>query len=153
MKKVIVVFALLMSLLVSCKKAKSEEIVAGEPENPEVKKPISECYVAVLKKDTISLTISLNGRKVAGDLSYKFFEKDSNSGIITGTMKGNTLIAEYTFQSEGRTSIRQVAFLKQGDTFIEGYGDVIDDNGKMKFKDIKQLHFDGKPLSKTECKM
>lgn len=142
-----------MSLLVSCKKDKAGEIVPTEPATSVVVKPISECYVAVIKKDTISLTISLNRRKVAGDLSYKFFEKDSNSGIINGEMKGDTLIAEYTFQSEGRTTIRQVAFLKKGNAFIEGYGDVIDDNGKMKFKNTKQLHFDGKPLSKTECKI
>lgn len=153
MKKVMIMNLVLMGLLVSCKKEKPEEIVPADNETSEVVKPISECYVGVLKRDTISMTISLNGNKVAGDLSYKFFEKDSNSGIINGVMKGDTLIAEYTFQSEGRTSIRQVAFLKKGNTYIEGYGDVMEDSGKIRFKNPKQLHFDGKPLSKAECKI
>ncbi|RTY95267.1 hypothetical protein EKL32_07505 [Flavobacterium sp. GSN2] len=152
MKKVMIINLVLVSLLVSCKKDKAAEIIP-ENETSVIVRPISECYVGVLERDTISLTISINKNKVAGELSYKFFEKDSNSGIISGTMKGNTLIAEYTFQSEGQTSIRQVAFLKKGNTFIEGYGDVMDDNGKTKFRDTKQLHFDGKPLSKVECKM
>lgn len=152
MKKVIVLNMVLMSLLVSCKNEKLEKI-APTPETSVVVQPISECYVGVLKRDTISLTVSLYGKRVAGELTYKFFEKDSNSGIVSGTMNGDTLIGEYTFQSEGRTSIRQVAFLKKGNTFIEGYGDIMDDNGKMRFKNPKQLHFDGKPLTKMECKM
>ncbi|MFV7234199.1 hypothetical protein [Flavobacterium sp. ZB4R12] len=46
--------------------------------------------------------------------------------------------------SEGIATVRQVAFLKKGDSYVEGYGDVVDDNkGKVTFKDTKQLKFDG----------
>nr|WP_314895499.1 hypothetical protein [uncultured Flavobacterium sp.] len=57
--------------------------------------------------------------------------------------------------SEGVFSVRQVAFLKKGDSYVEGYGDVVDDNkGKVTFKDTKQLKFEGNiVLSKVDCKM
>jgi hypothetical protein len=57
--------------------------------------------------------------------------------------------------SEGVSSIREVAFLKKGSTYVEGYGDVVDDNkGKVTFKDTKQLKFEGNiVLSKIDCKM
>nr|GFC68635.1 hypothetical protein [Tanacetum cinerariifolium] len=37
-------------------------------------------------------------------------------------MHGDTLVADYTFQSEGTTSIRQVVFLRRDIGFIEGFG-------------------------------
>ena len=57
--------------------------------------------------------------------------------------------------SEGITSNRQVVFLKKGNTYVEGYGDIVDDNnGNVIFKDLKQLKFEGNVvLSKINCKM
>jgi hypothetical protein len=49
--------------------------------------------------------------------------------------------------SEGISSVRQVVFLKKGNTYIEGYGDVVEEaSGKVVFKDRKQLQFDGKSI-------
>ncbi len=145
-----------MSVLVSCKKeietkepaAASEKMVVEELES-------KECYRAILKKDTISLTLNIkNGQLSSGNLSY-FYEKDKNEGTLAGEMKGDTLYADYTFMSEGTSSVREVVFLKKGDSYIEGFGDVIDDNkGKVTFKDKKELKFDENiVLSKVDCKM
>jgi hypothetical protein len=41
-------------------------------------------------------------------------------------------VADYTFMSEGIQSTRQVAFKKDGNSFIEGYGD---------FKNVDSLNF------------
>ncbi|MET0758780.1 MAG: hypothetical protein ABWZ56_00045 [Flavobacterium sp.] len=154
MKKVFIVSTVLMGFIVSCKKEKPEEVIPVIAEPVVVEETISEeCYQGILKKDTISMTLNLNGNQVSsGKLSYKFFEKDSNEGTLSGELKGDTLIADYTFMSEGTTSVRQVAFLKKGNTYIEGYGDIIDDNGKVRFKNTKQLNFDSKTiLSKVDC--
>ena len=157
MKKVILLGVVFISVFVSCKKgmkteespAVLEKIVVEEPES-------KECYRAILKKDTVSLTLNVkNGQLSSGNLSYNFFEKDKNAGTLVGELKGDTLYADYTFMSEGISSVREVAFLKKDDSYVEGVGDVIDDNnGKVTFKDKKQLQFDGNVLlSKVDCKM
>jgi hypothetical protein len=67
-------------------------------------------------------------------------------------MHGDTLLADYTFQSEGTESVRQVAFLQQGDGFVEGYGDMEDQNGKMVFKNTGSLDFSsGTAFTKVPC--
>lgn len=157
MKKVIVLSLVLMSILVSCKKEKEVEVVPVAPEKITVEEPVSEeCYSAIIKKDTISMSVTIHQDKsVTGKLDYNFYEKDKNEGTLVGELKGDTLLADYTFMSEGMSSVRQVAFLKKGNTYVEGFGDVVDDNkGKVTFKDVKQLKFDGKVvMKKVDCKM
>lgn len=157
MKKVILLSVVFMSVFVSCKKEKEMEEVPVPSEGIVVEESVSEeCYSAIVKKDTISMSLNIKGNQIAsGKLSYNFFEKDKNEGTLVGEIKGDTLFAEYTFMSEGVSSIRQVAFLKKGNTYVEGYGDVVDDNkGKVTFKDTKQLKFEGNiVLSKVDCKM
>ena len=153
MKKVILLGLILMSVFISCKKENEEVSIPSE--KIVVKESVSEeCYRAILKKDTISLSLNLkNGQLSSGNLSYDFYEKDKNTGTIVGEIKGDTLYADYTFVSEGTSSVREVAFLKKGNTYVEGFGDVIDDNkGQVIFKDRKQLKFDGNVvLSKVAC--
>ncbi|TDE52936.1 hypothetical protein [Flavobacterium sp. GT3P67] len=157
MKKVILLSVVFMSVFVSCKKEKEIEEAPVTSEEIVVEEPVSEeCYSAIIKKDTVSMSLNIKGNQIAsGKLSYNFFEKDKNEGTLVGEIKGDTLFAEYTFMSEGVSSIRQVAFLKKGNTYVEGYGDVVDDNkGKVMFKDTKQLKFEGNVvLSKVDCKM
>ena len=159
MKKVIVLGFVFVSVLVSCKKEieKEEETISDASEKIVVEETVSdECYSASIKKDTILMNLTIKGNEVTkGKLSYQFYEKDKNEGTLVGELKGDTLIADYTFMSEGVSSVRQVAFLKKGNTYVEGYGDVVDDNkGKVTFKDIKQLKFEGKTvLSKVDCEM
>ncbi|MFV8270212.1 hypothetical protein ACNQGP_09790 [Flavobacterium sp. GT2N3] len=158
MKKVILLSVVFMSVFVSCKKEKemeespisSEEIVVVEEAASE------ECYSAIMKTDTVYMSLKVKGNQItSGKLSYNYFEKDKNEGTLAGEIKGDTLFAEYTFMSEGVTSNRQVVFLKKGNTYVEGYGDIVDDNnGNVIFKDIKQLNFEGNVvLSKIDCKM
>ena len=154
MKK-IVLSLLTLTVFISCKKEKEPEIVPTEEEKEVAVIPVQECYEGILKNDTISMAITVaDDQSVTGKLNYKFFEKDKNEGTLTGQMKGDTLFGDYTFMSEGMTSVREVVFLKKGKLFTEGYGDVVDDNkGKITFKDKKKLFFDSKVvLVETECK-
>jgi hypothetical protein len=102
--------------------------------------------------DSIRLHLTNQNNAVTGELEYQLAEKDANTGMLRGQMKGDTLFAEYTFQSEGMESVREVVFLKKGDGWVEGYGEVEEKNGKMVFKSNARLQFDDKTvLTKVAC--
>jgi hypothetical protein len=93
----------------------------------------------------VRLTLAATQPTVTGQLSYRYFEKDRNEGTIRGAMHGDTLRAEYTFQSEGVASVREVAFVRRGTGFVEGYGDVVERAGAMVFKQPHALQFAAAP--------
>ena len=112
----------------------------------------TQCYAGVRGKDSVFLRLNRNSNTVSGDLEYKHFEKDQNKGTIEGVMKGDTLLADYTFMSEGVTSIREVIFLKKGNRLVEGFGDVEEKNGKMGFKNTGTVKFnEGMSLKEIDC--
>ncbi|WP_116126770.1 hypothetical protein [Lewinella sp. IMCC34183] len=80
------------------------------------------CYAYAGKGGTVDLYLTDTDGKVTGTLDYALDEKDANTGTFDGRWRGDTLIGEYAFESEGRESVREVAFLKRGDRLIEGYG-------------------------------
>lgn len=146
MTKIRVLILALVSVLVSCKKQKGTDVT---PEKNDIEEPISQqFYSSNIKKDTILMNLTIKGNQIlSGKLIYNFYEKDKNEGTLIGELKGDTLLADYTFMSEGISSVRQVVFLKKGNTYIEGYGDVVEEaSGKVVFKDRKQLKFDGKSI-------
>jgi len=162
MKKTILLLNALAILAISCNSEKKEEqrndstsITATDttlvPTVP-VEQKVTECYVYIKNRDTATLKINTENEELTGDLSYKLFEKDSNKGTIAGEMKGDTVIAEYTFDSEGMRSVRDIVLLKKDGKFYEGYGDVEERNGKIVFKNRSKLKFgDAIVFSKTDC--
>ena len=111
------------------------------------------CYSYVNNKDSVTMNIDINDNTATGELEYRLYEKDSNTGTIQGIIKGDTLFAEYSFISEGISSVREVAFLKKGNNWVEGFGDVEENNGKMIFKDISALQFNSNiVLAEVPCK-
>lgn len=86
--------------------------------------PDMVCYSNINGKDTVYLKIEKFPNVVTGKLVYKLYEKDSNTGTIDGILKGDTLIADYTFMSEGQQSVRQVAFIITDSLATEGYSDM-----------------------------
>lgn len=101
-----------------------------------------ECYIYNKDKDLATLRIYGTGEnKVLGQLTYSLDGKDKNSGPIYGIVKGDTIIVDYKFQSEGVYSKRQVVWVKHGGALVEGVGDVYQVNGDVKFKNISKLTF------------
>lgn len=91
--------------------------------------------------DTVALHLSMQDDKAVGHLTYAWKEKDHNSGSFEGAVHNGVLLADYTFESEGLTSVREVAFKLDGNTATEGYGDVEEKDGKFIFKDTAALDF------------
>jgi hypothetical protein len=157
MKKVLTVTIIVMSVFISCKKETilpPPQIEPNPPKEAAIAEPSGDqCYVSTANNSTIKLSFNVNSQQeVNGKLSYSLYAKDKNEGTIIGNMKGDTLIADYTFMSEGVSSIREVVFLQKEGTFVEGYGDVVDANNKVSFKDKSKLKFDGKTiLTKVDC--
>ncbi|MPR35893.1 hypothetical protein [Salmonirosea aquatica] len=128
-------------LTAACTSEKTDQTDTSQESEAVEAAESSTCYAAILGQDTLSLRVERMSDDVTGDLAYNFYEKDDNEGTIEGKMHGDTLLADYTFMSEGTESVRQVAFLKKGDGFVEGYGDMEDQNGKMVFKNTAALDF------------
>lgn len=85
---------------------------------------LSGCYLRVLKRDTLALSIQQNGTTVTGKLSFDNFEKDGSSGPVTGTIDHDTLKLMYNFQSEGMHSVMEVYFKIEDSALIHGIGEV-----------------------------
>ncbi len=111
------------------------------------------CYVSFKNRDSTYLHLMKKGEQVTGTLNVSLYEKDRNVGTVSGLVKGDTLLLDYTFQSEGIESIRQVAYLQQDGKLIEGFAEVQDQNGKTSFKSLADLKFDGSVvLEQSDCK-
>lgn len=118
----------------------------------DIKLPGYMCFAKRSASDTFWLQLNVFEHVVTGNLNYIFKEKDSNRGELEGTMKGDTLIADYTFMSEGKKSVRQVAFLVKDSVATEGYGDLEEKEGKMVFKNPQSITFGkGIVMTKTSC--
>lgn len=164
MKPPVLILACLALIVVSCNSENANKqsgdstakVIAVDTTftatNP--RKSSSDCYVYTKNRDTAWLKLNMEGEELTGELNYNLFEKDSNKGKIAGEMKGDTIIAEYTFDSEGMRSVREVVFVKKGDGNIyEGTGEVMEKGGKMVFKDRSALKFSPVMVfTKTDCK-
>lgn len=140
-------------LLFSCNSnEKNSETTTKKEEVPKKETSLISCYQYASTADTISLKLIHVGESITGSLVYNLKEKDKNKGTIQGAMKGNLLVADYTFMSEGMQSVRQVAFKLEGNSFTEGYGDIDMQNDKARFKNIDALQFNNAmKLVEVDC--
>lgn len=150
MKKVLL-FIFLFPCIIACNN-RSASTEPTQSDSMQVMIPKSGCYGHFENRDTILLKMEVFPNVVTGTLKYHLYEKDRNDGTIEGTLQNDTLYADYTFLSEGITSIREVAFLIQHDEIVEGWGDQIEKDGKMVFKDKSHIKFDkGLYFTKIDC--
>ena len=92
--------------------------------------------------DTITLDIQNQNDSLIGPLNYKFKEKDQNMGTFKGVIQDSLLVGEYSFMSEGVTSVRQAVFGIVREGLIEGFGDIEDTGEKVVFTNMDSLKFD-----------
>ncbi len=94
-----------------------------------------------MKNDSGWLNLTVNDTVVTGDLKYNLYEKDKNAGTIKGVLRDSLIIADYTFHSEGTTSVREVIFKISGDTLIQAFGDLVEKDGKIIFTNKNDLQY------------
>jgi len=118
---------------------------------PVAENSILGCYVARLSKDVYTLRIENEGGEiVSGRLSYNNFGKDSSSGVFSGTYKDGILMGDYTFDSEGMHSVRQVIFKTVDDSFVQGFGPADVKNDREYLLDPENVVFGSDSVFKKE---
>ena len=114
---------------------------------------LNGCYEMIISGDTASMKIEQNKNVLNGILNYKQKDKDSNKGTVALTITGERAEGYYTFQSEGKTSVRQIVFKVKSSFFAEGYGDIEMKNDTAVFKYPHSLNFEEKhAFNKIDCK-
>lgn len=147
MKHTFLTIALFAALIVSCNQEKK-----ADQSTIEENKSSKQCFQHIANNDTVMLSLDIVNNSVTGSLSYNLYEKDKSIGTIVGEMKGDTLIADYTFFAEGVTSMSEVVFLKRNNQLIQGFGETTTSNEKQVFKNRSTLGFsDSLVLTATDC--
>lgn len=114
--------------------------------------PVNACYLQVTGKDSVLLRVNYQDSTVSGQLTYNYYEKDKNTGNITGTIHDGIIRANYQFMSEGTQSTRPVVFKITGDQAFEALSDSFSQEGLPVFAaDNASLKFNNTPLEKTNC--
>ena len=137
----------------------SEKDVAEEPPAATVPKPeisgvqnLEGCYLMVSGSDSARLNLKINGAEASGELLYLWKEKDRNTGSFTGTITDTIIAGNYRFQSEGKTSVRELVFLVKKDTLIEGTGIVDVSSDTVRFRSRSEIRFDSNLVFvRSEC--
>lgn len=160
-------FFLLIILLAACNSNKADEPVTLQEGATEGSvhagaadtivtgaKPfaLAGCYEMTLKKDSAFMHLQLQDSIVSGTLNFIFFEKDRNTGTFKGVLRGDRIIADYTFQSEGVTSVREIVFKIKDTTLVQGFGELKEEGGKLVFENLDDLQYQlANPFIKTDC--
>ncbi|MBJ7882392.1 hypothetical protein [Gelidibacter salicanalis] len=145
----------LVAVNLSCKESPKNETtpLPTKIEDTTVSKIGEQCYLYAKNNDTIAVLWNENKTLVTGKIIFNFYEKDGSHGAFEGIMKGDTLYADYNFESEGTKSKREIIFLKKGNTLLQGYGDVeVDAHETTVFKKDAKITFDDQfPLTAVAC--
>jgi len=155
MKNIIPILAVASVFMVSCQSNSTTDTANNDSSSTKDSSPVNNsiCYAYYKNRDTATLKLITSAGKVSGDLRYSLYEKDSNKGTIEGIVKGDTIIADYAFNSEGMQSIRQVVWLRKDGKLLEGFGEQEQVGNKTRFKNIAQLKFaDSIEFSAVDCK-
>lgn len=144
--KIYTLFFITVFLFLSCKETINEK----KESNPEtvikvtVPASLNGCYEMIISSDTAFMKLVQNNDLLTGTLVYKRKEKDSNKGNVVLTKLNNRAEGYYTFQSEGKTSVRQMVFKIEKNSFAEGYGDIEMKKDTAIFKYSHALNFEEK---------
>ncbi len=140
----IIIIVVICLVIIGIMASRKTTLVSPVVEDPTkvTQNSIAGCYVMHSGKDVYILIVeSEEGKNVTGKVSFNNFEKDSSSGSFTGKFDGTILLGNYSFDSEGMHSNRQLVFKLVDGNLIEGFGDVKFEGGKEVFKDISAVTY------------
>lgn len=131
--------------------ANADSVTIPESNEPIESSTLQTCYMEATGKDTLFITLDDNLGTITGKMRYKNFEKDSSFGDVMGTQNGDTLKLNYTFESEGTTSDREIYFLKKDGNLIEGIGEHKTEGNRDFYANTGQLKYEGHTLKAADC--
>ena len=99
------------------------------------------CYELVEGRSVAVAEFTFKGDSVTGKLDYLFAEKDQSRGFVNGVVKGDILRADYTYQSEGSTSVMEVIFKVEGDKIVQGHGAMRELGSKIVYVNPDKVEF------------
>jgi hypothetical protein len=84
---------------------------------------LQSCYYATMGDSNSLLQIKdSSADQLTGELIFQNYEKNNSHGVFTGIFSKDQLIIDFTFQSEGVESKRQITLTKSSDELTgEGY--------------------------------
>ena len=141
--------------MASCKKEETKE---KPVENKKVVEEVVhtkkiECFGYSKNRDTIYMALHITDDSlVEGNLSYSLYEKDQNKGELRGRLSNDSLFADYSFESEGKTSVREVFFVRTDSGFVEGFTNSEERNSKFVFTDKNFKLNNSFPLKRMDCR-
>ncbi|RYG73773.1 hypothetical protein EON80_03005 [bacterium] len=130
--------------LASCDSENSKKPNLQAPKIPVSETKITakpKCYEWRAGNSIATAKINIKNDSVNGTLNYLFEEKDNSRGSIAGVLHGDTIIADYTYTSEGKWSVMEVIFLLQGDKLIQGHGDMQVKGNRIVYVNPGKLNF------------
>ncbi len=89
---------------------------------PVVSEATSLCFIrteGTKDQDTTSVELVVKDNKVTGQMYWHPFEKDSRKGDLSGTIKGDTVNAVWTFMQEGMKDTLALQFLMKGNMLLQ----------------------------------
>lgn len=151
------VFSILLTLFfLSCNNETEKESTATDTivvAPTSVGEPAHFCYEFITNQDTVQLELVVGpDDMVSGDLLYQLAGKDRNKGTLKGIIHNDTILADYTFMSEGKQSVREITFLRKDSSLTEGYAAMVDADDKTQFKSGVIPDYKGIKLMLTKCK-
>ena len=144
--------SILLTGLYSCTQSKQDSSASNQAAADSTETSIKGCYLYTVNKDTFQLAITaVNKNDIEGSIIYNFSEKDDSKGTFNGHFDGKILKGDYTFQSEGSTSVREVIFKKTQTGFVEGTGEVKVVDNKAVFSKPDSISYEnGIAFTKSE---
>jgi hypothetical protein len=147
---------LLTIVISSCQQPSNTKTPSTLADSTKTSTPVHEgpqCFYQIFKQDTAYLQFESDNEVVTGKLEYKPFEKDKNTGTISGTITDNIIEVEYHYMSEGIMSVRKAIFKMDGERLLEATVDKTDKDGQPLFdKDYSKLKYDSVPFVKGNCR-
>ena len=112
----------------------------------------SDCYIHKGPgEDKAAVQIDQDGDAITGYFTRAPDGKDGAYGDLKGSNVKGLILAEYTYDMEGDIYVQDVQFRSEGETLIEGRGELIESKGKLIFKDKDAVKW-GDVYTKTDCK-
>ncbi|RWW96622.1 hypothetical protein [Flavobacterium cerinum] len=155
MKHTITIFAAGLLLLNSCqKKEEKPETVVEETTIEKITETAAEkdmCFLQVISRDTIMLTITRDGDNISGTYKSIPFEKDKKTNVFKGTIKDNVVTAVGTVSAEGMTNKEEIIFTIDDKQASIKFGEMIEgDDGVYRYKNVNNTS--PMAITKVDCK-